>query len=316
MLSLDAAGWVAVLGGLYAAYRRAPRRRPFPVWGRLALGAAALAEALLSLGAPGAATCFMPVMLTAFAATVDSAVYAVRGRSPMKTRPDAFAWMAVLSIFLWLVFEIYNQRLAAWHYGGLPNDMTRYLLLGWSFATIWPGVLGTAAFLSAAALRGPPQRPDDARTGRSARLPLAVSGAGVLCLTLPLLLPRLDLGEHLFALVVCGWALLLDPLNVRAGLPSVWGCRSRLYALLGAGPICGLIWGFWNVRAGARAYSTNARTAIFELPLEAFLGMSLFGPAAFAIYVFATSRLSLPFCGPPADPCAADFSGIRSTRRR
>ncbi len=306
MLSLDAAGWVAALGGLYAAYRRAPRRSAFPVWGRLALGAAALAEALLLLAAPGAATCFMPVMLTAFVAAVDAAVYAVRGHSPLRDRSEAFAWMAVLSIFLWVVFEIYNERLAAWHYGGLPNDMTRYLALGWSFAMIWPGALGAAAFLSAAVFRGPSDRAAGPRSRGGGRFAIPASGAGVLCLALPLLAPRLDLGEHLFVLVVCGWALLLDPLNVRAGLPGVWGCRSRLYALLGAGPLCGLIWGFWNVRAGARAYSTSARTALFELPLEAFLSMALFGPAAFAMYVFAANRLKLPFFDPLEDPAAAD----------
>ena len=306
MLFPGAAGWVAVLVGLYAAYRRAPRRRAFPVGGRLALGAIALAEALLPAGAPGAATCFMPAMLTAFVAAVDAAVYALRGHSPMRNRSEAFSWMAVLSIFLWIVFEIYNARLAAWHYGGLPNDMTRYLALGWSFAMIWPGVLGTAAFLSATVFRGPSDLADGPRTRGGGRFAIPAIGAGVLCLTLPLLAPRLDFGEHLFALVVCGWAVLLDPLNVRAGLPGIWGGRSRLYALLGAGPLCGFVWGFWNVRAGARAYSTNARTAVFELPLEAFLSMSLFGPAAFAMYVFAANRLHLPFFNPTADSGAAD----------
>lgn len=306
MLSPGAAVWLAVAAGLYAAFRRTPRRRAFPLGGRLALGAGALAEALLLSAAPGAATCFMPAMLTAFAAAVDAAVYALRGHSPMRARPDAFAWMAVLSIFLWVIFEIYNERLAAWHYGGLPGGATRYLLLGWSFAAIWPGVLGAAAFLSATVFRGPPGRAVRTPARRRPRLGAAVSATGALCLTLPLLLPRLDVGERLFGLVVCGWAALLDPLNFRAGLPSVWadkqsGRRSRLYALLCAGPICGAVWGFWNVRAGARVYSTNARTALFELPLEALPPMALFGPAAFAMYVFAANRLKLPFCDPPAD---------------
>ncbi len=305
MLSLGEAGLIAVSVEFYAVYRRASKRRSFPVGGRLALCAVALAEVLLLLGAPGAATCFIPAMLTAFVVVADSAVYALRGHSPMRTRPETFTWMAVLSIFLWVIFEIYNERLAAWHYGGLPNDMTRYLLFGWSFAMIWPGVLGTAAFLYAVVLREPPDFADGARPA------LALSGAGVLCLTLPLLLPRLDIGEHLFALVVFGWAALLDPLNVGAGLPGVRGdrqsgCRSKLCALLCAGPICGIIWGFWNVRAGARVYSTNARTTVFELPLEAFLSMSLFGPAAFAMYVFAANRLDLPFFDPLGDPVAAD----------
>ena len=184
--------------------------------------------------------------------------------------------------------------------------MTRYLALGWSFAMIWPGGAGYCCVPfrngvpRAVGSRG---RPADPRR-RAIRDP--GNRGGVLCLTLPLLAPRLDFGEHLFALVVCGWAVLLDPLNVRAGLPGIWGGRSRLYALLGAGPLCGFVWGFWNVRAGARAYSTNARTAVFELPLEAFLSMSLFGPAAFAMYVFAANRLHLPFFNPTANPGAAD----------
>lgn len=220
MLSPGAAAWLAVAAGLCAAFRRTPRRRAFPLGGRLALGAGALAEALLLSAAPGAATCFVPAMLTAFAAAVDAAVYALRGHSPMRARPDAFAWMAVLSIFLWVVFEIYNERLAAWHYGGLPGGATRYLLLGWAFAMIWPGGLGTAAFLSATVFRGPPGRAVRTPTRLGPRLGAAVSATGALCLTLPLLLPRLDVGERLFGLVVCGWAALLNPLNARAGLPS------------------------------------------------------------------------------------------------
>ncbi len=289
MFSIDVACFTTVVVGLFVVFRRADRRGSFPPAGWFALGMILLAEVLVYFAIPGVATVFMPIVMTAYVVAVDSAVYAVRGRSLMRTNPDAFVWIATLSIFLWVIFEIYNQSIAAWHYGGLPNNESRYLLLGWSFAMIWPAVIGTAEFLRATIWPLRNEQP------LAAMRPVALWAAlGIACLALPAVLPHSDIGVPLFALVVLGSFALLDPLNCRAGRPSVWGHWQMLYSLLCAGPICGITLGFWNVRAAARVYSTSPEVALFELPLESFLPMVLFGPAAFAVYVFVASRLNLP----------------------
>ncbi len=289
MFSIDAACFTTVLVGLFVVFRRADRRGSFPPAGWIALGMILLAEVLVYFAIPGVATVFMPIAMTAYVVAVDSAVYAVRGRSLMRTNPDAFVWIATLSIFLWVIFEIYNQSIAAWHYGGLPNNESRYLLLGWSFAMIWPAVIGTADFLRATIWPVRTEQP------LAAMRPVALWAAlGIACLALPAVLAHVDSGVPLFALVVLGSLALLDPLNCRAGRPSVWGHWQMLYSLLCAGTICGITWGFWNVRAAARVYSTSAEVSLFELTLASFLPMALFGPAAFAVYVFIASRLNLP----------------------
>lgn len=289
MFSIDVACFAVVLVGLCVAYCRADRQSQFPVVGWWSLGAVLLAEALVYFEAPGVPTVFMPIVMTAYVVAVDCGVYGVRGRSLMRRRPDAFVWIVTLSIFLWVIFELYNESLAAWHYGGLPNNELRYLLLGWSFAMIWPAVIGTADFISSTIW---PARNE--QRSAAARPTLLWAGLGIICLVLTVVLPRLDIVEHQFGLVILGSFLLFDALNCRAGLPSIWGHWRMLYSLLCAGPVCGIIWGFWNVRAAARIYSTGAEVALFELPLEGFLMMTLFGPAAFAMYVYVARRLNLP----------------------
>lgn len=289
MFSIDVACFAAVLVGLCFAYWRADRQSTFPVAGWWALGVILVAEALVYFEVAGVPTVSMPIVMTAYVVAIDCGVYGVRGRSLMRTHPDVFVWVATLSIFLWVIFELYNESLAAWHYGGLPNSELRYLLLGWSFAMIWPAVIETADFFRATVW---PSR-GGRRLAKARFLPFWVL-LGVVCLVLPVVLPRLDFGEHLFGLVVIGMFVLFDALNCRAGLSRVWGHWRMLYSLLFAGPVCGVIWGFWNVRAAARVYSTSAEVVLLELPLEGFLMMTLFGPAAFALYVFVASRLNLP----------------------
>jgi len=92
-------------------------------------------------------------------------------------------------------------------------------------------------------------------------------------------LPLVVVSAWLVPLVWMAFALLLEPLNARAGRPS-WladlgrGDASRLTALLGAGLVCGVLWEFWNYWAATRwTYSVPylGGVKIFEMPVLGYL---------------------------------------------
>ena len=235
-----------------------------------------------------------------YALVVDSAVYSVRGRSLLRARPDAFLWLAVLSIFLWLPFEWYNQRLAAWYRAGMPAGLSRYLLLGWSYACIWPALFETADLLLAVAFRSTARPRPPAMPGLGPVL--LVVAAGALCLGLPVVVPRLDMGEHLVPLTAVGFLLLLDPLNLVRGRSSLWldwltGDRARCAALAVSGAFCGLMAECLNYRADAKWHGISllgADLKVFELPAAVYLVFPLFGLQSFAMHTLAADVLSLP----------------------
>ena len=246
-----------------------------------------------------------PVFLGAVAWTglilaVDSSVHALRGRSLIRSSPAAFAWLAVLSIFLWLPFEWYNLRLGGWYRTGLPAGPIRYLLLGWFAACIWPALFEMAdLFAALAALAAPREaRPMSLRPGRAA----TVVALGAACLAVPVLVPRLDLGEHMLPLAGVGFLLLLDPLNAVAGRPSLWsdwrsGNYVRIAATALSGAFCGLLAACMNHGAAAKwhsIYRAGSDLGVLELPLVGYLILPLFALQALAMHVFAVAVLGLP----------------------
>ena len=274
-----------------------------------------MAELLLSLDVEPLAVYFTPLVWSGYIMAIDAAVFALRGRSLIRSEPQAFVWMAILSIFLWLIFELYNLRLQNWTYVGLPrNEYLRYLGYGWSFATILPAILETAELLMSAVFRtGWPPVEVDARTDTPLGLMAGESKArrraaawgwvvlGAVMVSVPLLAPR-DLGAYLFGSVWLGFIFLVDPLNDRGGRPSLWndlreGCGARLKALLLSGAVCGILWEFWNYWATAKWFYISPileNWRLFEMPLPGFLGFPPFAVELFALYVFATSIFRLP----------------------
>jgi len=121
---------------------------------------------------------------------------------------------------------------------------------------------------------------------------------GVVCVALPLVV----VSSWLVPLVWVGWALLLEPLNARAGRPS-WladlarGDASRLAALLASGAVCGVLWEFWNYWALAKwryvGVPVFPSVRLFEMPLAGYLGFP-----AFALEVFCMYHLVRPLAGP------------------
>jgi len=124
---------------------------------------------------------------------------------------------------------------------------------------------------------------------------------GIVCLALPLLLPR-RIGAYLFALVWIGFVFLLDPINHHLRLPSLLGDlatgrRGRLYSLLISGWFCGWLWEFWNYWAAAKwhyIFPMAQGWKIFEMPAPGYLGFLPFALECFTMHVTASAFFRRP----------------------
>lgn len=288
---------------LVIAFVRVPRCRPIGVAGWACIAVFCVCGAWLGTSFPKPAW-LVAAAWTAYVVAIDAAVYAVRGCSLLRSRANAFLWLAVLSVFLWMPFEWYNLRLAAWYRSGLPDGPLGYVLLGWSSACVWPALYETAdLFLALASRTDPP------RTGRFPPSPAAgiALAAGVACLTVPVAIPRLDAGEFLAPLVACGFLLVLDPVNRWRGWPSLWSDWSarychRIAALALSGTLCGLLADCLNAGASARWHSIYAAAdlKVFELPLAALAVLPVFALQAYVLHGWAASVLGLPVAVVPS----------------
>ena len=200
-----------------------------------------------------------PIAWTGFIIFADAIVFRARGDSWLRSAPREFAWLALVSIALWVMFEGFNLVIRNWHYVGLPeNPALRYFGYAWSFATIWPALFLGADLISVVRTS---QRAGGAgeagRPGRAGRetsnlaegpdkfaptspvtppahppaLPappappagaaLASVAAGALMLASPFFVSR-ELARYLAAPVWLGFIFLLDPINARLGAESLW----------------------------------------------------------------------------------------------
>jgi hypothetical protein len=288
MLKLGIMMTAATITILLLEFFRA-RKKPLPAHGWLGLLALASAQYLMFHGIEPAATYFSPVAWTAYILIADAATYAISGHSSLRDEPRGLLKMAALSIPLWLIFEVYNLRLANWTYVGLPQGhFERWIGYAWAFATITPGIFMTAGLIESFAWFETESRP--LRISRSAETVLMILGGWMLIV--PVLVPRRT-GAYLFGFVWLGFLFLLDPINSRLNLPSfegdlARGHRQRLYSFLAAGWVCGWLWEFWNywARAGwIYTFPIGQNWKVFQMPAPGYLAFPLYALECFAMYV-------------------------------
>jgi hypothetical protein len=266
------------------------RRAPLAAYGWAGLVALLAAEGLMCRGVEPVSTYFTPIAWSCYILVADAAVLAITGHSRLHDEPRHFALVALLSIPLWLIFEAYNLGLENWTYVGVPTGAAGLLGYGWSFATITPGIFETADLVEAFNWFTP-ARPMEL----SSATERGISLLGLVCLVLPLALPR-HAASYLFALVWIGFVLLLDPINHRLRLPSLLGDfaagrRGRFFSLLISGWVCGWLWEFWNYWAAAKwhyIFPLAQGWKIFEMPVPGYLGFLPFALECFAMYVTAS----------------------------
>lgn len=264
--------------------------------GWLGLAIIVIAQALLFAGNGFVGVWFTPIVWTGYILLADAVILRRTGRSLLHDRPRELPMMALLSVLSWLAFEVYNLRLANWAYVGLPENMlVRNLGFFWAFATIFPGIFQTADLLEAFGaferLKWPARKLPPA--------PLAASFlAGLACVAIPIVLP-VSVAPYTFGLVWLGFIFLLEPVNLRLGAASIYrdleqGRPARMWRLLTAGLVCGLLWEFWNYWATTKwvyIFPLFQNAKLFEMPLPGFLGFPPFALECFAMYHFL--RLAL-----------------------
>jgi hypothetical protein len=241
-----------------------------------------------------------PIAWTGFIIFADASVWRARGRSWIRSAPREFAFLTLVSIPLWLVFEFYNGFIDNWYYVGLPeNTLLRSFGYAWSFATIWPAIFEGAELVAVwRGLPAPPPLPAVPAPPAVPALPVlpALSiVAGAAMLVWPLIWPS----PYLAAPVWLGFIFLLEPLNARLGGESLYsdfrqGEGSRFTNLIVSGFLCGLLWEFWNYWSRAKWHYTvpiMEHVKIFEMPLPGYLGFPAFALECFTMYVFARAVL-------------------------
>ena len=264
-------------------------RVPIHLW--IGLAVLALSQAAMLWRVEPFWTWHTPIAWTAYILIVDAIIYTKRGSSWLMTNRTELAFLAVVSIPLWVVFEAYNLLIRNWYYINLPeNLLVRYFGYAWAFATISPGIFQTAELV--AVLRRRPRV--DRRSPASERRPARRSDRMLVALGAAMLLwPIIWPSPYLAAPVFLGFIFLLDPLNARAGDESLlhdWrsGNSDRVVNLLVAGLICGGLWEFWNYWARAKWIYTVpifGNVKMFEMPVLGYFGFPPFALECFAMYV-------------------------------
>ncbi|MBI1846317.1 MAG: hypothetical protein HY294_09025 [Candidatus Rokubacteria bacterium] len=273
-----------------------------PLHGWLGLGVILGAEAALLSGVRWVGFWLTPIVWTGYVLFADALVFRLIGRSYLTTDRAEGLGVALCSIGAWWLFEWYNAPRfwrggddllgLWWHYWGLePNLLLRRVGYDWSFATIFPALFLTAAALRASVLARVRVRP---WTPPPALLDASIA-AGALAVVLPLIV----VASWTVVLVWTGWALLLEPLNYRAGRES-WlrdlgeGDASRLASLLASGLVCGLLWEFWNYWALTKWTYTVPflpDVKLFEMPVLGYAGFLPFALECRAMWVWVLGVL-------------------------
>jgi hypothetical protein len=269
-------------------FRSARHRLPVRGWAGLAI--ILLAELLLALHAAWwVSTYFTPIVWTGYILLADGLVASLKGESRLTRAPGQFLALAFWSVPLWLVFEAYNLRLANWTYVSLPmNPALDQFGYVWAFATIWPAIYETTDLVEALGVFRKTGRPTAPSTP-AARLMIAA--AGLAMVTVPLLVPP-RIGGYLFGAVWIGFVLLFDPVIYHWQGPSLLrdfetGKNTRLFCLLAAGWVCGILWEFWNYWAGARwlyVFPMARHWKIFEMPAPGFGGFPPFAVECWVMF--------------------------------
>ncbi|HID97717.1 MAG TPA: hypothetical protein EYP57_05970 [Thermodesulfobacteriaceae bacterium] len=260
-----------------------------PFYTLWALGALAAAEVFLLANYRLAKDYFYLLAWWPYIVLADGLTYGRCGWSFIRNRASVFLTLLPWSVTFWLIFELFNIRLGNWHYVELePERLIRWPGYALAFATVLPGIFITYCLCRSLKLFS------DVRTSSfriNGSLEILCMGTGVVFLLLPLLWPR-----YFFPLVWGGFALLLDPVNRRAGSPSLLkdlstGRPGRIMLLLTAGMICGFLWEFWNFWATAKWIYTVPFVGgikLFEMPVLGFLGFPPFALECYVMYNFAS----------------------------
>ena len=216
---------------------------------------------------------------------VDAIIYRLKGNSLFINRRKEFFHMIPWSIFIWLIFEGSNLALENWYYINLPHStVERWLGYAIGYGTVLPGIFETMELLETLGLF---KNASIKKTLISQGGHQVLIALGTFCIISSIVIP-----QYFFPLIWVGFIFLLEPLLYRFGGKSLLkdleeGKPRKIYLLLIAGLICGLLWEFWNFWALSKwVYTVPFFEELkgFEMPLLGFLGFPPFAVQAYVMY--------------------------------
>lgn len=220
-----------------------------------------------------------------FILVVDSLNFRRRKASPLSESTKSFLFLAFISVFVWLIFELFNLRLKNWSYHDLPSSIfERWLGYFIAFASVIPAMREISFFVEGFFKK---KRLALFRMKPSPIFLRLCVFLGVLSIFLSLSWPRL-----FFPLVWLCFIFLLEPLNFwlenKTFLADLerreW---TRLWSWISAGLVAGFFWELWNFWAGSRwEYSLPYLNfwRVFQMPVLGFTGFLPFALEIFAFY--------------------------------
>ena len=262
-------------------------KRTLPIHGMIGIASLLLSEAFLFEKVDPFYSWFYCFAWWSYILTVDAIIYRLKGNSLILNRTKEFFSMIPWSIFIWLIFEAANLSLRNWYYINLPHStVERWLGYAIAYGTVLPGLFETTELLEALGLFG---NSKIKKTIISSGGHSILMFLGFLSLASSLLIP-----EYYFPLIWVGFIFLLEPFNYRFGGKSLLrdleeGNPRKIYLLLIAGLICGLLWEFWNFWAPSKWVYTVPffdKAKGFEMPFLGFLGFPPFAVQAYVMYNF------------------------------
>ncbi|MFI5412633.1 MAG: hypothetical protein ACHQX1_01965 [Candidatus Micrarchaeales archaeon] len=239
------------------------------------------------------ATWYIPIVWFGYILFVDSLVFRIRKKSLISNYQKEFAFMALVSMFFWSIFEFYNIFTQSWTY----SNYVWYVHIV-DFTTIMPAVLETFMLISALGLfrsldkKAQPIKSNKNKERYTTIVKLLVI-FGAFIAILPLITPNIGINFVWFGLF-----LFLDPLNYLTGRPSVLqmaskGRKSIIARLFLAGITMGFFWEFWNSQAYPKwIYNLPALLPsfhLFAMPVFGYIGYLPFALETYLFYTFARS---------------------------
>ncbi|MEW6455824.1 MAG: hypothetical protein AB1410_03800 [Acidobacteriota bacterium] len=243
-------------------------------------------ELLLLLNVPFVKNWFFCLSWWSYILIIDSLNFRKRKTSQLYSSLKDFLFMAFISVFLWLIFEIFNLRLKNWSYHNLPANLperwTGYFI---GFATVIPALMETALFIEGL-LKINTSKFSIKVTKNLIIISILI---GFLLIFLFLSFPK-----QFFAFVWLCFIFLIPPFNYILKNDDFFsdlekGYPGRIISWLIAGLIAGFFWEFWNNWALSRwryniPYFNFLK--VFEMPILGFLGFPPFALEVFSIYQF------------------------------
>lgn len=219
-----------------------------------------------------------------FIMVMDSLNFRKRKVSPISESASHFLFSAFISVFVWLIFELFNLRLKNWSYHHLPPSVfERWLGFFIAFASVIPAMWEIAFFIEG--FLGKTKLALFRIKATPIFLKLCVF-IGILSIFLAISWPRL-----FFPLVWLCFIFLLEPLNFWLKNKTFLADLERkewtkLWSWILAGLVAGFFWELWNFWAMSRwEYSLPYLNfwRLFQMPVFGYTG---FLPFALEIFAF------------------------------